>query len=101
MAEYKLIIIESAIVEIEDACIYYNDQLVGLGFEFEDEIFTLLELINGNPFLFPIKFTHFREAAAKRFPFVIIYEIAEKEIIVSAIFHTKQSPDKKTRQKHR
>jgi hypothetical protein len=99
MAEYKLIIIESAIVEIEDACLYYNDQLVGLGFEFEEEIFTLLELINSNPLLFPIKFAHFREATVKRFPFVIIYEIDEKSIIVTAIFHTKQSPAKKTKRK--
>lgn len=99
MAEYKLILIESAIVEIEDACIYYNNQLVGLGYEFEEDIFTLLELINGNPLLFPIKFAHFREATVKRFPFIIIYEIAEKEIIVTAIFHTKQSPAKKTKRK--
>lgn len=100
MAEFKLIIVESAIIEIEDACIYYNNQLVGLGYEFEEEIFTLLELINGNPLLFPIKFAYFREATVKRFPFIIIYEIVEKEIIVTAIFHTKQSPDKKARHKY-
>ena len=101
MAKYKLIVLERAVAELEDACLYYNDQLPGLGFEFEEEIFMLLELINDNPLLFPIKFAHIREAVVRRFPFVINYEISEKLIIVSAIFHTKQSSDKKTKRKRK
>jgi hypothetical protein len=98
MAKYKLVVLEPAISELENACVYYNDQLVGLGYEFEEEIFMLLELINYKPLLFPIKFATIREAVVRRFPYVINYEIAEKIIIVSAIFHTKQNPSKKTKQ---
>ena len=78
MATNKLIILERAVSEFEDACLYYNNQISGLGFEFEEEIFMLLELIKNNPSLFPIKFAHIHEAVVKRFPFVINYEIAEK-----------------------
>jgi hypothetical protein len=101
MAKYKLIVLDRAVSEFEEACLYYNNQVPGLGFEFEKEIFILLELINESPLLFPIKFAHIREAVVKRFPFVINFEVTEKVIIVSAIFHTKQSPDKKTKRKRK
>ncbi len=99
MASNKLVLHESAIIELENACFYYNNKISGLGFEFEEEIFTLLEFIRKNPLLFPIKFAHIHEAVAKRFPFVITYEVKGNLIIVLAIFHTKQDPGKKTKHK--
>jgi len=79
--------------------VYYNEQVLGLGYEFEEEIVVLLELIKENPLLFPVKFAHIHEAVVKRFPFVINYEISEKQVIVSAIFHVKQNPTKKRKRK--
>ena len=99
MASYKLLILERAVLELEDACVYYNEQVLGLGYEFEEEIVVLLELIKENPLLFPVKFAHIHEAVVKRFPFVINYEISEKQVIVSAIFHIKQNPTKKRKRK--
>ena len=99
MAAYKFLILERAVFELEDACMYYNEQVLGLGYEFEEEIVLLLELIKENPLLFPVKFAHIHEAVVKRFPFVINYEISEKQVIVSAIFHVKQNPVKKRKRK--
>lgn len=99
MASYKLLILERAVLELEDACVYYNEQVLGLGYEFEEEIVVLLEFIKENPLLFPVKFAHIHEAVVKRFPFVINYEISEKQVIVSAIFHVKQNPTKKRKRK--
>lgn len=101
MASFKLIILEPAVLEFEEACLYYNKQVPGLGFEFEEEITSLLKLIKTNPLLFPIKFAHIHEAVVRRFPFVINYEVSGKQIIVSAIFHTKQQPSKKLRRKRK
>lgn len=101
MPSYKIIILEQAISEIAESCLYYNNKLPGLGFEFEEEIFQLLHLIKDNPLLFPIKFAHIHEAVVARFPFVINYEVLGKQIIVSAVFHTKQHPDKKTKKKRK
>jgi len=64
-------------------------------------VFQLLNLIKNNPSLFPIKFAHIHEAVVARFPFVINYEVFGKQIIVSAVFHTKQNPDKKTTRKRK
>ena len=45
--------------------------------------------------MFPEKFAHFHEVVVKRFPFVVVYEIIEKKIVVTSIFHTGQDPEKK------
>lgn len=101
MASNKLIILERAVFELEDACLYYNNNVLGLGFEFEEEVAVLLELIKDNPLLFPIKFGHIHEAVMKRFPFVINYEVSGRQVIVSAIFHVKQNPVKKIKRKRK
>lgn len=101
MASNKLIILERAVTELENACLFYNDKVSGLGFEFEEEVVILLELIKDNPLIFPIKFAHIHEAVMKRFPFVINYEVSGKQIIVSAIFHVKQNPAKKITRKQK
>ena len=102
MAVYKLIVLGPAITEFEEGIVFYKSRLEGLEFEFEDEIFILLELIKNNPFLFPVKFAHIREAVVKRFPYVINYEVTEKnQIIVSAIFQTQQHPNKKIKRKRK
>ena len=95
MATYKIVILDKAASELEEACLYYNEKVPGLGVEFEEEIFILIELIRNNPLFFPVKFSYIHEAVVKRFPFVINYEIYGKQIIVSAIFHVKQDPTKK------
>ena len=99
MASYKIIILESAITDISDSCIYYNKAVSGLGFEFEEEVFRLLQLIKQNPFLFPIKFANIHEAVLSTFPFVINYELLDKIIVVTAVFHTRQKPVKKINRK--
>jgi len=101
MATNKLLILERAVFELEDACLFYNNKVSGLGFEFEEEVVSLLELIKDNPLLFQIKFAHIHEAVMKRFPFVINYEVFGKQIIVSAIFHVKQNPVKKIKRKRK
>ena len=97
MAAYQLVIHENAINELGDASEYYNQKKSGLGFEFEEEIFVLLDLIKRNPLLFPVKFVRIHEAVVKRFPYVVNYEIIVKEIIILSVFHVKQHPSKKVK----
>jgi plasmid stabilization system protein ParE len=33
-----------------------------------------------------------RQAALKRFPYVIVYEIIKAEVVVFAVFHTRRNP---------
>lgn len=99
MSSYKIIILEEAVSEITESCAYYNKNSPGLGLAFEEEVFQLFGKIKDNPFLFPVKFAHIHEAVVTRFPFVVTYEVLGKQIIVSAVFHTKRNPDKKIKRK--
>ena len=101
MPNYKVIILEQAISEIADSCSYYNEKVSGLGYEFEEEIFQMIEIIKENPFLFPIKFVNIHEAVLLSFPYVVNYEVWGKQIIVSAVFHTKRHPDKKIKRRRK
>lgn len=97
MAKFTLLVLEVAIQEYEEAVLFYNKEKAGLGKEFEQEIRSLFHIIQENPLLFPIKFAHIHEAVIARFPFVVNYEVSEKQIIVLSVFHTKKSPIKKWR----
>jgi hypothetical protein len=101
MPSYKIILLEEAISEITESSLFYNENAPGLGLEFEMEVFQLLERIKDNPLLFPVKFANIHEALLTRFPFVVTYEIFGKQIIVSAVFHTKRNPNKKIKRRRK
>ncbi len=94
---FKLIFLEPAIIDLESACQYYEEKVNGLGIEFENEVIEVVKLIRKNPFLFPIKFGKVHEALIKRFPYIITYEVIEKQIVVLAVFNTNQNPKKKVK----
>ena len=101
MHNFKVIIVEEAISEIVESCAYYNDKLPDLGYEFEEEVFNILDIIKEIPLIFPQKFSNIHEAALLSFPFVINYEVWGKQIIVLAVFHTKREPSKKLKRKRK
>jgi hypothetical protein len=93
---FKLIFLEPAIIDLENAFQYYEGKVNGLGIEFENEVVEAVKLIRRNPLLFPIKFANVHEALINRFPYVLTYEVVEKHILVLAVFNTHQNPKKKT-----
>jgi hypothetical protein len=99
--KYKVVILEQAISDLVESCHYYNDKVSGLGNEFEDEVFNLLEIIKENPLIFPIKYSTIHEAVLLNFPFVINYEVNGNQIIVYAVFHSKRNPAKKPKRKRK
>ena len=99
MASYKILLLESALSDLHESISYYNDKKAGLGEEFEEEIFLLIELITKNPFLFPIKHEELREAIVRRFPYVIVYAIIETNVYVVSVFFAKMNPIRKSETK--
>lgn len=96
--DYKLVILPLAQKEIDTALFWYESKQKGLGIEFlaylESYFLGLKEGIS----IFQIKRKpYFRELPLKRFPFVIIYEIRVREIIVFSVFNTHKNPNKKLR----
>ena len=89
---YSLIIKPRAILMTKDAYDWYEEQRPGLGEEFLEELDGLYSKLSSHPGYFGKVKKNFRQAALKRFPFVIVYEIIKSEVVVSAVFHTKRNP---------
>ena len=92
---FKLIIKEEAQLEVIEAFLYYEGKQSGLGDLFLDHLNSYFKWIKNYPFHFSEKRKPFREAVVKRFPYIIIYEVLESEVIVYSVFNSWQDPAKK------
>lgn len=92
---FKLIIKEEAQLEIIEAFLYYEGKQNGLGDLFLDHLNSYFKWIRNYPFHFSKKREPFRETVVKRFPYIIIYEVLESEVIVYSVFNSWQDPAKK------
>ena len=92
---YALLIKEEATWDIAVAFDYYEEQQNGLGDAFLQKLKALILYINQYPLHFNKVEKEFRQALISKFPYVIIYELSGSEIIIYAVFHCSQNPDKK------
>ena len=73
---------------------WYESREPGLGEDFLNSIDVCLATIQHHPHLFPIAVDEFRHAPIRRFPFEIFYEPGNVCIVVFAVFHCSQNPNK-------
>lgn len=93
---FKLIVEYEAQLEIEEAIEYYESKKVGLGADFFNYLDGYFQTLKNGKATFELKRKPvFRELPLKRFPFIIIYEQYESQIIVYSVFNTSQNPIKK------
>lgn len=95
--KYRLEIKYEAVVEIEDAYYYYEEQQTGLGDTFHKFLDKSFTSITKTPLGFKAISDKRRQAIVKKFPFVIIYEVFEDTIVVFAVFHNSRNPNRKNR----
>lgn len=88
----QLIIRERAVSMITEAYHWYEDRQAGLGEAFLKELELFYSKLITNPLAFHRIHKNFRQVALKRFPYVVVYEVFKKEIVVFAVFHTKRNP---------
>lgn len=92
---FYLVILLKAQTEMADAVDWYEQQQAGLGEKFILFIEAFLKRIVKNPFHFSEKNPPFREAYAKKFPYLVIYQISNDKVVIYSVFHIKQNPNKK------
>ncbi|MFA5073787.1 MAG: type II toxin-antitoxin system RelE/ParE family toxin [Nitrospirota bacterium] len=78
--------------EFSEAIDYYNKQLPGLGYEFAVEIKNTLARISSFPNAWPIFSKRSRRCISNRFPYGVLYQIRQDEILITAIQHLKCDP---------
>lgn len=87
---------EQANNEIVQAYSYYESQQLGLGEYFLNDFSNTINAIKLSPNRF-VKFHQYRQVRFSVFPFVIVYEIDKKELLIYAVFETHQHPINKDR----
>jgi len=93
---FKLIVEYEAQLEIEEAIEYYESNKVGLGADFVNYLDGYFQTLKNGKATFELKRKLvFRELPLKRFPYVIIYEQCNDQIVVYSVFNTDQDPVKK------
>ncbi len=92
---FRLVILLKAQTEMADAVDWYELQQIGLGERFILFMEDFITRIVQNPLHFPEKTPPFREAYAKDFPYLVIYQVHNDEVVIYSVFHIKQNPKKK------
>lgn len=81
--------------DIIEAAQWYAGQSEGLDKIFIQYLENTINIIQYNPGTFKKIYKDFRQAALKKFPYVVVYELEEETIIIYSVFHAKQHPRKK------
>lgn len=93
---YKIVATPNAVQQIDDAVDYYKNKVsVRIARLFIEDYKRTFQEIQTTRY-FKLFFDEFRGKPMKKFPFIIFYTIdeIEKVIIIKAVFHTAQNPDK-------
>lgn len=89
----KVNFLEIAQIELDEAVEYYNYEVPGLGDAFLSEVLDALDRIGKYPEAWHPSSKRTRRCQARRFPYGIIYQIREQELLVVAIANLHRKPD--------
>ncbi|MEY4876499.1 MAG: hypothetical protein RL708_1648 [Bacteroidota bacterium] len=83
--------------ELLNAFDWYEEQSVGLGDRFLNELFSSVESFKKHPNSFVQRIKNHHEFPLQNFPFLIIYRISKKKntVVIVSVFHAKRNPKRK------
>ena len=96
---YQLVIKPKAIEMAMEAYDWYNEQQYGLGDIFLKELENGFEKLESWPTAYSKIKRNFRQLILHTFPYVVVFEIINQDVIIYSIFHTSRNPNKKFRKK--
>ena len=85
--------LEIAQIELDEAIEYYNYESPGLGDDFLTEVLRALDRIGNFPEAWHPSSERTRRCQTRRFPYGLIYQIRQDEILVVAIANLHRKPD--------
>lgn len=94
MSSRTFTVLPAAEQDMTEAYDWYEGREFGLGSEFLRCVDACFNSIQRNPGLYQIEYETYRRAVVRRFPYVVFYEYNEQEIIIYAVFHCSQNPQK-------
>ncbi len=88
----RIRLLEVAEIELDEAIQYYNDKALGLGDDFLAEVLKALNRIARFPESWHPCSKRTRRCQTRRFPYGIIYQIRQDEILVIAVADLHRKP---------
>lgn len=88
----RVVFRRAAIIEFEEAAVWYDNQRLGLGDEFMAEIEQAIANAAVAPQRFPVVFGDIRRTVARRFPFSVYFRVRAAAMVVLAVFHGRRNP---------
>jgi len=89
---HRIRFVKEALFDVENVVIWYEEQRVGLSYDFELCLEAGLDEISRNPNAFQKKYKNVKIRFISRFPYGIHYRFDKDEIVVIGVFHTSRSP---------
>jgi toxin ParE1/3/4 len=83
---------DAAEVELLEAISYYDAKVDGLGDRFLAEVKAATKHIERYPFIAPVKEEGVRAKVLLRFPYSLMYVVAEDELFILAVAHHSRRP---------
>jgi plasmid stabilization system protein ParE len=91
----KVVVKEEVYSDLLQIVKWYEAKSPEIALAFLDEWEQSLTFVSENPFAFQIKFKNFRHSKVTRFPYLIIFEIENAEIIIYSVIHCSRKPTKR------
>ncbi len=89
----EILFLETAQIELDETVEYYNLESVGLGDAFLLEVLNAIERIKHFPEAWHPFSNNTRRCQLHRFPYGIIYQLMDTEILVVAVAHLHRKPN--------
>jgi len=89
----KVRFISPANIELDEAVVYYDHQLPGLGFRFFKEVASAIDRITFMPEGWTKIGEKTRRCLLKGFPYALLYVIEPGEILITAVAHLHRDPE--------
>lgn len=88
----RLVLRPEAERDIAEAAEWYDQQRVGLSFQFRAALDNTFASIEENPRQHAQVYRNLRRALVRRFPYGVFYAPLAEEVVVVAVFHTARDP---------
>ena len=82
----------AAEAELNQAVDYYNACRPDLGWEFAEEVYAAIQNILAHPAAWTALSKHTRRCFVRRFPYGIVYQVADDGIRIIAVMHLNRKP---------
>lgn len=89
---YEVVLQAEAIIDIQTAFEWYEEQRSGLGHELIEEVEEAFERLSRHPQHYSAPNQNYRKLRIKRFPYLVIFEIEDIKVIVIAVRRVSQEP---------